>query len=79
METIAATQQQPIVSIRVKLLRQGDCAYAIVTTATGEYTERLEPGMTAGGSLRKSAADLRIKAERLLRRATILECAEGIL
>ena len=51
----------------------------ITTDDNGSYTFMLEPKMTAGAAMRKQAADCRKKAERLLKKASLLEQAEQLI
>ena len=65
--------------MKVRLLCGGQYAYACIKWDKGAMDVRLEPGRSAGASLRETAAEMRAKAERLNRDADLIDGASLLL
>ena len=57
----------------------GADAYAVIEYENGVMDVRLSPGKSARKSMLESAAEMREKAENILRRASIIEAAAGMI
>lgn len=71
------TAQQ--VGVKATIIIGAESAYACIATATTSLDVRLSPGRSADSSLRVSASEMRDKADRLLRRAGLIEQAAELL
>ena len=69
--------QPPALTVRIMVGAQ--FAYACIKHARGSMDVRLDHGIGAVASLRRSAGEDRAKAERLLQRAALLEAAASQL
>lgn len=65
--------------MKVKLERYPGAAYALIDTETERLDIKLEQGSTAGASMRQSAKEMREQAERLIKRAAIVEAASELI
>lgn len=61
--------------ISVRLLRDAHGAHAMISYEGGDMTVALDQGIGAVTSLERSVAEMRRRAEQLLRRARIIEAA----
>jgi len=66
-------------NVKIRLHRQNQHSYAIITHDTVELSVKLEQGMTAGASLRKYVHDAYMKANRLKRQADLVDFAQELL
>lgn len=65
--------------MKVKLICGGQYAYACIQWEKGVMDVRLEPGRSAGASMRETAAEMRAKAEKLKRDADLIDAASMFL
>lgn len=65
-----------IKNVKIKVLTTA--AYACIETDRVSLDVKLDAGMPAGASMRRTAAELREKAQRLLDRAQLIEMADEI-
>ena len=66
-------------ALKINLYRPGPSVFAIITSDTTDMSVLLHSDMPASESLRKSAAQMREKAERLLKNASVIEAATELL
>lgn len=65
--------------ITVRLIVGAAAAYACIETGTRALDVRLAPGKPAGAAMREAAEEMRDEAQRLLRRASLIEDASLLL
>lgn len=65
--------------LTVKTIVGAEAAYACISTESVSLDVRLAPGKSAFKSLKESAAEMREQAERLIKRAELIEQAAALL
>lgn len=71
--------EQTMQETKVRIMVGAEAAYACITTPTTSLDVRLDPGMSASKAMLRSAKELREQAERLLKRAELIETAEKLV
>ncbi len=65
--------------IRVRILVGASAAYACIESGTRSLDVRLAPGKSAAAAMLEAAAEMTEKAERMLKRARLIESASNLV
>ena len=65
--------------MKVKPYRQGNALFAQIKTDTSELQIEVDDTKPFGAAMRESAADIRERAQRLIRQAELIEAASLII